>query len=252
MFERMKIQLPDALKDIDNDGVYENLKVLWDLVQNRPSTFPPASHQHGDADLLGIDWSKVLNKPSAFPSNIEHVFIGTGSATSSGGHLFDLTSVPVSNEEIYIFITTYGHMTGMSGANGIVLLPNGNVYDSAFKYSSLEIYYDSSSSSTATRFSNNPVIAGDQYFNGGAVVIGHCGIDNGICRSICFYIPHLASICDSACIVDNDTTLVPWHIHSSTTTQANIPLENLGIVAGSEDSSGYTYTVTLNVWKVKL
>ena len=65
MISRRSIKLPSELIDSDKDGVYENLKVLWDLVQNRPSTFPPASHQHGDADLLGIDWSKVLNKPFA-------------------------------------------------------------------------------------------------------------------------------------------------------------------------------------------
>ena len=67
MISRRSIKLPEALIDGDKDGVYENLKVLWDLIQNKPSTFPPQPHQHGDADLLNIDWSKILNKPSTFP-----------------------------------------------------------------------------------------------------------------------------------------------------------------------------------------
>ena len=139
MFERMKIQLPDALKDIDNDGVYENLKVLWDLVQNRPSTFPPASHTHNDSDLLGIDWSKVLNKPSAFPpSSHQHQWADILSAPinvveaqsySGLGNTLDLTHITIE-EGYYLWLFNTAPQ-GYGGA--IYLLPNGNSYTGQFQ-----------------------------------------------------------------------------------------------------------------------
>lgn len=40
---------------------------FWNNIPDKPSAYPPETHQHGDADLLSIDWSKILNKPSTYP-----------------------------------------------------------------------------------------------------------------------------------------------------------------------------------------
>lgn len=46
---------------------WQLLTTEWNAILNKPSTYPPETHQHSDADLLSIDWSKILNKPSVFP-----------------------------------------------------------------------------------------------------------------------------------------------------------------------------------------
>lgn len=47
---------------------WQEIPILsWDDIVNKPSVFPPETHQHADTDLLSIDWSKILNKPTNFP-----------------------------------------------------------------------------------------------------------------------------------------------------------------------------------------
>ena len=38
--------------------------VDWADIQNKPSTYAPSAHTHGDADLTAISWTKVTGKPT--------------------------------------------------------------------------------------------------------------------------------------------------------------------------------------------
>ena len=38
--------------------------VDWADIQNKPSTYAPSAHKHGDADLTAISWTKVTGKPT--------------------------------------------------------------------------------------------------------------------------------------------------------------------------------------------
>ena len=59
-------------------GLVEGFPIMWGDIQNRPSLFPPSSHQHPWSDLTGVPatfpatahthpWTDVTGKPSTFP-----------------------------------------------------------------------------------------------------------------------------------------------------------------------------------------
>ncbi len=90
-----------AIYDTDNDGVVDAAEsVDWDGVQNKPSTYPPSSHNHDDRyyteDELNtsggggqVHWNNVTNKPSSYPpSSHQHA----ASDVTSG--VFDPARIP--------------------------------------------------------------------------------------------------------------------------------------------------------------
>ena len=59
-------------------GLVEGFPIMWGDIQNRPSLFPPSSHQHPWSDLTGVPvtfpatththpWADVTGKPATFP-----------------------------------------------------------------------------------------------------------------------------------------------------------------------------------------
>ena len=59
-------------------GLVEGFPIMWSDIQNRPSLFPPSSHQHPWSDLTGVPvtfpatshthpWTDVTGKPTTFP-----------------------------------------------------------------------------------------------------------------------------------------------------------------------------------------
>lgn len=90
-----------AIYDTDNDGVVDAAEsVDWSGVQNKPSTYPPSSHNHDDRyyteDELNtsggggqVHWNNVTNKPSSYPpSSHQHA----ASDVTSG--VFDPARIP--------------------------------------------------------------------------------------------------------------------------------------------------------------
>ena len=160
------LNIPASLSDSDGDGIYENLKVLWSLVQNKPSTFPPSSHTHNDSDLLGIDWSKVLNKPSAFPpsahshtvSEITDLtgnnlkLISSANLTPNSASI-DLTSIHI-HEGFYLFM----YSTKGAYNNFHVLLPNGISYSQQFH--TVQRYWNGSDQNKVEEQINDNFICG--------------------------------------------------------------------------------------------
>ena len=60
-------------------GLVEGFPIMWGDIQNRPSLFPPSSHQHPWSDLTGVPatfpatahahpWADVTGKPTTFPA----------------------------------------------------------------------------------------------------------------------------------------------------------------------------------------
>ena len=60
-------------------GLVEGFPIMWGDIQNRPSLFPPSSHQHPWSDLTGVPvsfpatahshpWTDVTGKPTTFPA----------------------------------------------------------------------------------------------------------------------------------------------------------------------------------------
>ena len=194
--------IPQALIDSDNDGIYENLKVLWDLVQSKPSTFPPSSHQHGDADLLGIDWTKVLNKPSAYPASGWRL-IGTSTANGGYGPAIDVSSF----ESLYVFWQYMGSFQ----THNLSIYINGNSYSSAI---SLAVFSLTSTGSTATETSSNDyiVIAGDRHDVGMLIINRNSKVatyHNLYYNTGGYSKVHISSL-DLTRIPDSINTLVPY------------------------------------------
>ena len=76
-------------------GLVEGFPIMWGDIQNRPSLFPPSSHQHPWSDLTGVPatfpatahthpWADVTGKPTTFP------------ATAHTHPWSDLTGVPAT------------------------------------------------------------------------------------------------------------------------------------------------------------
>ena len=76
-------------------GLVEGFPIMWGDIQNRPSLFPPSSHQHPWSDLTGVPvtfpatahthpWTDVTGKPTTFP------------ATAHTHPWSDLTGVPAT------------------------------------------------------------------------------------------------------------------------------------------------------------
>lgn len=64
----------DVLKIYDEpQGEFRKLGINWEDIINKPTSYPPAPHIHGDADLSGISWDKILNKPTSFPVDLHRV-----------------------------------------------------------------------------------------------------------------------------------------------------------------------------------
>jgi len=64
----------DVLKIYDEPrGEFRKLGINWEDIINKPTSYPPAPHIHGDADLSGISWDKILNKPTSFPVDLHRV-----------------------------------------------------------------------------------------------------------------------------------------------------------------------------------
>jgi hypothetical protein len=90
-----------AIYDTDNDGVVDAAEsVDWDGVQNKPSTYPPSSHNHDDRyyteDELNtsggggqVHWNNVTTKPSTYPPSAHQ---HAASDTTSG--VFDPARIP--------------------------------------------------------------------------------------------------------------------------------------------------------------
>ena len=140
------INKPNGLIDADGDGIFENLKLPWDGVQNKPSAFPPEVHTHTISNI--IDGALKIEK------------IISGSFANLN---VDLTSIP-ANDDVFLFIVS-GSSTG-DWSNTMLLLPNSETYNTEGVYANY--YYDGSSIQQQTghkTYNGIPIFIGEQLQN---------------------------------------------------------------------------------------